>query len=647
MRRLIVIFFIIALSIQQVTARPLFCNETVQGKEAPDTAMAGKESNEQKGGLGTQFEQATSYFTELRNDKERAASRENWTAAIDNFQKIHDLQPVSSYAPASLFMLGRITYSRYQQFKDAADLDKSLDYYEQVTTLFPWHQLADDALYSQARIQLEDKKNPQDAARLYARITTEFYTGEFMDKATEKLKLLAKDFNIPLSSPPAKTAAETLPSPAPDKSPPAEVAELPNVKNRSYVLPVEYWSSKDYTRIVIKTSRPVTFKEELLEKVGEQPRRLFIDFNKSYIEPKYRAPIPIKDGLLQQVRTAQFSPDTVRVVLDIESIKSYKIYSLPDPFRVIVDVHGQSNAPAAAATEEKTPPPPGESAPADVAEAKASSPAPETPGSPMLILQDYKKIKFSKKGKEPAPELNAPTSPALSLAQQLNLGVRRIVIDPGHGGKDPGAMAFGLNEKDLVLKMAKKLAAKLKQELGCEVILTRNEDVFISLEERTAIANTKGADLFISLHLNAHSSAQVHGFETYYLNLSTDPEAIRVAALENATSTHQLSDLQGILSDIMKNSKIDESSRLAHKVQDALSSGLSDRKFPQVKSLGVKQAPFYVLIGAEMPAILVEMAFISNKTDANQMKKESYQDALAGEIVQGLQKYIRTITASL
>lgn len=654
MRRLIVIFLFITLSVLQITVCPLFCEETVSGKEVPDSTMAEKEGPVQEAKLAKEFEQTTSFFTELKNDKERAGAKESWTAVIENFQRIHDLHPQSGYAAASLFMLGRVTYSRYQQFKDPTDLDRSLKYYEEVTTLFPWHQLADDALFSEARIQLEDKKNPQEAARLYTRVTTEYYTGDLMEKATEKLKTLAKDFNTP--PPPTATAATTSQS-TPEISPPAEVAELPNVKNRTYVLPVEYWSSNNYTRVVINTSRPVTFKEELLEKVGEQPRRLFIDFDKSYIEPKYRAPVPIKDGLLQQIRTAQFSPNTVRVVLDIESIKSYKIYSLPDPFRVIVDVHGQSN-PAVVTTAEKNLPlkaPTMEDKTASTPEIastekepKASEPATTAPGSPILILQDYKKIKHSTKSKAPAPELNAPlTSPALSLAQQLNLGVRRIVLDPGHGGKDPGASAFGMKEKDLVLQVAKKLAVKLKKDLGYEVILTRNDDTFISLEQRTAIANTNSADLFISLHLNAHPSSKIYGFETYYLNLSSDSEAIRVAALENATSTHQLSDLQNILADIMKNSKIDESSRLAQQVQNALSSGLSDRKYPQVKSLGVKKAPFYVLIGAEMPAILIEMAFLSNKTDASQMKKEGYQDALTEEIAQGLQRYIRTMTASL
>ncbi len=684
MRRLLVIYLLATLGILQLTIRPLFCAEAVAGKEDPGQSMATKKVPVQKDKLVKKFDQATASFTELRNDKERVNLPEEWDKASKNFQTILDLHPTSTYAPASLFMLGRITYSRYQQFNDAADLETALKYYQDVTTLFPWHQLADDSLFTLGRIQLEDKKNPQEAARIYTRIISEYYNGDLVDTSMEKLKSLAKDFNTPLPSPPAK--ADGFPPPK-DISPPTDVAtaELPNVKNRSYVLPVKYWSSNNYTRIVINTSRPVTYREELLEKVGEQPRRLFIDFDKSYIEPQYRAPVPIRDGLLQQVRTAQFSPDTVRVVLDIESIKSYKIYSLPDPFRVIVDVHGQSNGtnvavggknapPEAQGIDSSVAPDPGMVASDDTAsivpgpEAKdgprlikprlakrlaeghltTSLPATNAEEAPILILQDYKKNKIPAKGKKPAPELNAPlTSSPLSLAQQLNLGVHRIVLDPGHGGRDPGASAFGMQEKDLVLQVAKKLAIKLKKEMGYEVILTRNDDTYISLEERTAVANANSADLFISLHLNAHSSPKIHGFETYYLNLTADTEAIRVAAVENATSTHQLSDLQTILSDIMKNSKIDESSRLAHKVQDALSSGLTGRKYPQVKSLGVKQAPFYVLIGAEMPAILVEMAFISNKTDANQVKKEGYQNALATEIVQGLQTYIRTITASL
>ncbi len=652
MRRILILSFLFLLSILPLTAGSLLCDEMGQEAETAGVGPAATKTPATEMVLAKKFEQATVYFTELQNNPEQVSSTAGWNIAGENFQKIHDLQPKSGYAAASLFMLGRVSYSRYLQFKDPADLDKALLYYQQVTSLFPWHQLADDSLLTQSRIQLEDKKNPQEAASILTRITSEYYSDDLAAQAMAKLQDLATEYNTPL--PPAIAAPADDSSPAAVDSSSLDLSALPNVKNRSYVLPVTYWSSDNYTRVVINTSRPVAYKEELLEKIGDQPRRLFIDFDKSYIEPKYRAPIPIKDGLLQQIRTAQFSPDTVRVVFDIESIKSYKIYSLPDPFRVIVDVHGQSKA-QVAGQETTVSSSEGRTADRDMAfppqvkpDHKPIDASLATKGLPVIILQDYKKIKFSKNSKDRAPEKDALlASPLLSLAQQLNLGVGRIVLDPGHGGKDPGASAFGMHEKDIVLQVAKKLAVKLQRELGCEVILTRSADVFLSLEERTAIANTNSADLFISLHLNAHPSAKVHGFETYYLNLTSDPDAIRVAALENATSSHQLSDLQNILSDIMKNSKIDESSRLAHKVQASLFTGLSARKYPQVKNLGVKQAPFYVLIGAEMPAVLIEMAFISNKTDAGQVKKSGYQDALAAEIYQGIQGYIRTITASL
>ena len=157
MRRLIILSLFITLSILHLTAHPLFCEETAQGIETPDTA-ASKEDHDQEASLAKEFEQTTSFFTELKNDKERAGVKESWAAVIENFTKIHDRRPQSAYAAASLFMLGRATYSRYQQFKDAADLDLSLKYYDEVITFYPWHQLADDALFSQARIQLEDKK---------------------------------------------------------------------------------------------------------------------------------------------------------------------------------------------------------------------------------------------------------------------------------------------------------------------------------------------------------------------------------------------------------------------------------------------------------------------------------------------------------
>ena len=264
-----------------------------------------------------------------------------------------------------------------------------------------------------------------------------------------------------------------------------------------------------------------------------------------------------------------------------------------------------------------------------------------------IVLEDFKKIVVNGTTHVRASNNKKIIEKELSLAQQLGLGIKKIVIDPGHGGKDPGASAFGLKEKNIVLDIAKKLAPILEKETGAEVILTRTTDIYIPLEERTAIANTNDADLFISLHINAHPSEKVHGLETYYLNLSTNAEAMRVAAFENATSTHQMSDLQDILSDIMKNSKINESSRLAGFVHNSLCNGMEGVQKDNFKNLGVKQAPFYVLIGAQMPAILIEIAFITNQMDSDNLNTDSFLEVIADDIVAGVQSYIHSTAASL
>jgi N-acetylmuramoyl-L-alanine amidase len=235
--------------------------------------------------------------------------------------------------------------------------------------------------------------------------------------------------------------------------------------------------------------------------------------------------------------------------------------------------------------------------------------------------------------------------PPSALAKQLALGVRRIVIDPGHGGKDYGAPGYlrGVHEKKVVLAIAMRLAEKIKKELGAEVILTRSSDRFMTLEERTAFANTKNADLFISIHTNSHKDRRAYGIETYFLNLATDDEAIRVAAMENATSTKNISDLQSILNDLMQNAKINESSRLAVHVQSSMVSHLKSKRWTRIKNKGVKQAPFYVLLGAQMPSILIETSFISNPRECKRLTDTTYQNRLSEAIVLGIKKYIKEI----
>ena len=363
------------------------------------------------------------------------------------------------------------------------------------------------------------------------------------------------------------------------------------------VTDLRFWSNPNYTRVVIDADSEASYYHHLLKKDPSinKPQRLYVDLSNSRLGERIRKSIPIHDDLLSDARAGQYTQDSVRVVVDIKSFETYKIFSLKDPFRIVIDVWGSRGA--------KKPP----------------------------IRPPAGTVK--KGGKIPPG----------SLAKQLALGVRRIVIDPGHGGKDYGAPGYykGVHEKKVVLAIAKRLANKIRKELKLDVILTRNGDRFLTLEERTAFANTKNADLFISIHTNASRDRRAYGIETYFLNLATDEEAIRVAAMENATSTKNISDLQKILYDLMQNAKINESSRLAGYVQGTIVGHLKNKRYSRVKSKGVKQAPFYVLLGAQMPSILIETAFISNPRECKRLTNPQFQERLSEGIIKGIRSYIR------
>jgi len=376
-------------------------------------------------------------------------------------------------------------------------------------------------------------------------------------------------------------------------------AKTASKSNSVKVTDIRYWSNPAYTRVVINLSSDAVFKHRLLkEDPGlKKPRRLYVDISRAAISPSLKQPIPINDGLLRMARAGQYTRDTVRVVLDIESIEDYKIFPMAEPFRIVIDVMGKRGV---------------RSLPPNVS-----------------IGGQESEVR-----REPTPD--KPT-----LAQQLGLKIKRIVIDAGHGGKDPGAIGKrGLQEKDVVLKIAKGLKETLVSELGAEVIMIREDDRFIPLEERTAIANTKEADIFISVHANASFNRRASGVETYYLNLTNDEAAIRVAARENAVSTKKMSDLQYILNDLMKTAKTNESSRLAAKVQGSLVSSLK-AKYSDVKGNGVKGAPFYVLVGTHMPSILVEVSFISNPKEEARLADKEYIKEVVNGITIGIKGYAK------
>lgn len=417
-----------------------------------------------------------------------------------------------------------------------------------------------------------------------------------------------------------KAAAGKNRKPAKPVKPSVAVAAKPPI-GPALLSEVRHWSTPDYTRVAVTLSHDAPFeKHEIAKTPGSaQLSRIYFDINGARLAPGVKD-IAIGDGLLKTVRLAQYRTDTVRVVLDVDNIRDYKMFTFSDPSRIIIDVKGERRteistlAPSISAVPLLAAPATVESLRPLPAEVKA-----ETPKEPAAVAKTVVR-KAMKPGK-----------------------IRRIVVDPGHGGKDPGAVGHsGLQEKDVVLAVGLTLAKKLKEELGIDAVMTRSTDVFVELQERTAIANQVGADLFVSIHANASLNRSASGVETYYLNLAKTEKAAQLAARENGTSLEKVSLLQAVLFDLMANYKLNDSAHLAEEVQKALYRRLADR-YPPVRNLGVKQGPFYVLVGATMPSILVESAFISNEREEQKLADGHYQEQTAEGILDGISAYISSL----
>jgi N-acetylmuramoyl-L-alanine amidase len=388
---------------------------------------------------------------------------------------------------------------------------------------------------------------------------------------------------------------ESIKEPAGGKGPEESDLSGPEA-DRARLTAVRFLSSPSYTRVTMDLTQAARYEvRRLKEDVAKGlPPRIYIDIFRAKLAVESKEPLVVDDGLLRHVRVGQFTQDIVRVVLDMTSLRAHNTFLLPDPYRLVIDIQGQKGSDNTASVER----------------GKAAA------------LQ-------SKDNKRATPPLV----------------IRKVVLDPGHGGKDPGAIGFGgVAEKDIVLNVAKKLARKLKKEMGIEVVLTRKDDTFVPLEDRTAIANAEDADLFISLHMNASPNGEARGLETYYLDNTNDEGSIRLAARENGTSRKHVSDLQFILSDMTQNMKLEDSITLAHRLHGSVVNGMAT-KLREVRDLGVKKALFYVLVGARMPSVLVEMFFITNKTEGTAMSQEKYQNAVVDALYEGILKYSQSQVA--
>ncbi len=359
---------------------------------------------------------------------------------------------------------------------------------------------------------------------------------------------------------------------------------------------------------------------------------------------------------------AQYESNRARIVLDVDSLADYDSFFLSDPARLIIDIRSKGNednrqtARSEPATDRPTAVPiigastntgpkkviveaddDDDSSPAAKQNAKLDEPVLKSAGrsgkttsrkkSPAVIQPD---------GREARPSASGDRS----LIRALGLKIGKIVIDPGHGGHDTGTIGpRGLLEKDLVLDVCHRLGKLLDSRMGAEVIFTRSDDTFVPLETRTAIANQEQADLFVSVHANSSRDADARGVETYYLNFTSSPEALEVAARENAVSEKSIHELQDLVKKIALKEKIDESREFASDVQQAMHTSLA-AKTSSIRDRGVKKAPFIVLIGANMPSILAEISFVSNPTDERKLRTPEYRQRIAESLYRGVSKYV-------
>ena len=557
-----------------------------------------------------EFKQGWKEFHVLLENPRKAKYRSNWYAVKDRFQRAYTQSPKGSYAPKSLFYLGRVYDEMSKISMLRSDAQQAVDYYQRVVLRFPGHSWADDALYREAEVQLHQLKEKDQAYLSLLSIVHTYPKGDMVPRARKLLDAIDRTNRQKQASKAKKTDSSPIPKvvPVPVASPAKESisSAVKTAPASVHLTDIRHWSSSDYTRIVLDLDEQTEFYNHLLkpDPALKTPHRLFIDLKQTAMGGKIQSSMEVSDGILRGIRTSRHSLKDIRVVLDIDTIDTFRIFSLSNPFRVVVDVYGAKGGKA------------------PVKRIVNNAPAMSAANNAVV-------------GKN-AQSKNV----ARSLVEQLGLKIQTIMIDAGHGGKDPGAVANKIREKDINLKMATILGKKLAKK-GFRIRYTRDKDVFIPLEERTAMANAKDVDLFISVHCNACKDKRAHGLELYYLNLAKSRDAVRVAARENAVSVKKISDLQVILTDLMLNSKITESKDLANDIQKKALRRL--RAKYKVNNHGVKGAPFYVLMGSKMPAVLAELGYITNYTEAKRLRSSAYLERLADGMVQGVLAYQQRI----
>lgn len=648
-------------------------------------------------------------------------------SAIAQYKFLRKEYPGSKYRCDALFTIGEI----YKD--DLNDPDQARATFEEFLKRYPHNRLVEDAQQAIAELKKESDENKAEAEKdAQSEKKAEARPGGGIG---EKPKTTAQS----ASSPQQETEEAGSPTETAG-SEPQEPHGLPRVTA------IRHWSNPDYTRVAIDLESEVKFGSSRIS----HPDRIFFDLRDTKLASTLVGKtFEVDDGFLKKIRVAQFQPGRTRVVLEVDDLSTYEAFLLPNPYRLIIDIHGKNDKiahakltkeEAAALADVEVPPqtetkahvpqpvvkadmkalagkpvtkkeeihdqkvtakdeapdthamkegasagetakaatPPvkkviveadddDDTAPATMAKAEIPKPRSssrmkgksgkgdkaaddESPAESAMTDasaaahskgKSSTRLTANKKDSDLDIRVAKPTARGdRSLIRTLGLKIGKIVIDPGHGGHDTGTIGpNGLEEKDLVLEVGRRLGKLLETRLGAEVVYTRKNDTFIPLETRTAIANQQRADLFISIHANSSNDSAARGVETYYLNFTSSPDALEVAARENAVSEKSIYELQDLVKKIALKEKIEESREFASDVQSSLHSGLS-AKNPGIRNRGVKKAPFIVLIGANMPSILAEISFVSNPGDEHRLETSEYRQRIAESLYRGIAKYV-------
>ena len=704
-----------------------------------------------------QFQKAEQMREALNGRPEPERTRRDYQHVIDAYRRVYYLSPASSKADASVVAVAELLAEAGRQFAPGEkDLHAAIGQYEFLRREYPGSKYRVEALFTIGQLYKDDLDDPGEAKATFEEFLHRYPHDQRVQKAREALAEVehpkpkkdqvqeARAVNSPKAAP--------LPQPVTVQVAPPAAAKKTGLQ---LVTGIRHWSSPDSTRIAIDVDGPVEYQAGRVP----NPDRIFFDLpNTKLASTLVGKSFEVQDGFLTKIRVAQYQRDSTRVVLEVENLSEYSAFLLPNPYRLIIDIHGRQSTPTQVANVSKTQAAEENTAKSQPAEASSRSilsgnvfAAKEPNSSPATTAPNAKAAKpgssnstevassstpVPKRGplskttvdnddspaplpappnKGPSPSLvkaaperstagtttraqhessddlltdpgesgnqgikatsqptSAPTAVAVaprdksskkttkssapqtaaareaaptsagdrSLIRALGLKIGRIVIDAGHGGHDTGTIGpNGLQEKDLVLDVSLRLGRLLENRLGADVIYTRDDDTFIPLETRTAIANEKQADLFISIHANSSPDPAARGVETYYLNFTSDADALEVAARENAVSQKSIHELQDLVKKITLKEKIEESRELASDVQQSLYSGLSS-KSSSLRNRGVKKAPFVVLIGANMPSILAEISFVSNPTDEQRLETPEYRQKIAESLYHGIAKYV-------